>query len=107
MPALTDRELSQLRQWLAMKGPPWNEWECKLHAGNILIGEPVVPLSPRTYKPAPRRRYLAKRLRIVPSWLGPFRLEYWRHTEQWWPLGCRGDLKKIMRYIESREMISP
>jgi hypothetical protein len=107
MLSLTEEDLAQLRQWLAAKRPPWNQWECKLHAGNILILEPVIPLNPRTRKPDPRYRSLTKRLRIVSSIPGPFRLEYWRHTEQWWPLDCRGDLKEIMRCIESREMVPP
>jgi len=107
MRMLTERDLLELRQWLAAKGPPWDGWECRLRAGNILILEPVVPLGPRTHRPDPKRRYLAKRLRIVPSCPGPFSLQYWRHTEQWWPLGCRGNLRKIMQHIESREMISP
>ena len=107
MLALTERDLARLCRWLAAKGPPWNEWECKLRAGEILIRQPVVPLDPRTRRPAPKHRYLAKRLRIVPSCPGPFGLQYWRHTEQWWPLGCRGDLRKIMRHIEPREMASP
>lgn len=43
---LTERDLLELRQWLAATGPPWNEWEFRLHAGNVLILEPVVPLRP-------------------------------------------------------------
>lgn len=96
---LTEQHIDELRSRLAAIGPQWNEWEYKLHAGNIIIYTPVIPWHPKTRKPDPSLRYMAKQLRIVSTTPGPFQLEYWRHTEQWWPLFCKGDVKEIVDYI--------
>ena len=104
MKTLTIECINELRQRLAEKGQLWKEWEYKLHGGNIIIYTPVTPWNPRTYKPNPKQRYLAKHLRIVPSLPGPYQLEYFRHTEQWWPLlPCTGDIKQIADFIEADE----
>jgi len=96
---LTDRHIEELRSRLAAIGPQWSGWEYKLHAGNIIIYTPVTPRNPKTRKPDPSLRCMAKHLRIISTTPGPFQLEYWRHTEQWWPLSCKGDIKGIVKYI--------
>lgn len=96
---LTDKHVEELRSRLAAIGPHWNEWEYKLHGGNIIIYTPVTPWNPKTGKPDPSLRYAAKQLRIISTTPGPFQLEYRRHTEQWWPLPCKGDIKEIVDYI--------
>ena len=95
--------INELRQRLAEKGQLWKEWEYKLHGGNIIIYTPVTPWNPRTCKPDPEQRYLAKRLRIVPSVPGPYRLEYFRCTGQWYPLPCTGSIEEIADSIEADE----
>jgi len=88
-----------LRELMAAKGSRWREWQYKFFRGNIIIGSPVTPWNPRTGQPEPSMRYLAKHLRIVPVIRGPFGLQYWRHTQQWSPLPCVGDLKEIADFI--------
>jgi len=100
---LSTEDIEQLRQRLAEKGPLWSEWEYKLRGGNIIIYTPVTPWDPRTCKPDPERRYMAKHLRIVPSVPGPYGLEYFRHTEQWQQLPCTGTIKEIADFIEADE----
>lgn len=103
MKTLTIECINELRQRLAEKGQLWKEWEYKLHGGNIIIYTPVTPWNPRTCKPDPEQRYLAKHLRIVPSVPGPYRLEYFRYTGQWWPLPCTGSIEEIADSIEADE----
>jgi len=98
---LTTEDIEQLRQRMAEKGPLWSEWEYKLHRGNIIICTPVTPWDPRTCKPDPQRRYMAKHLRIVPSLPGPYGLEYFRHTGRWQPLPCTGSIEEIADLIEA------
>ena len=96
---LTDKHIEELRSRLAAIGPQWDEWQYKLHAGNIIVYTPVTPRNPKTRKPDPPLRYMAKHLRIVSTTPGPFQLEYWRHAEQWWPPSCKGDTEEIVKYI--------
>lgn len=100
---LMDKHVEQLRERFSKKGPPWDQWEYKLRAGKIIIYTPVTPYNPTTHKPDPPLRYMAKHLRIVPAQPGPFQLEYWRHTEQWWPLPWVGDIDEIADRIEADE----
>jgi hypothetical protein len=101
---LTAKEIDELRQRLAEKGHLWDQWEYKLHRGNIVIYTPITPWDPTTCQPDPERRYLAKHLRIVPSVPGPYQLEYYRHTGQWWPLPpCVGDIKDMADFIAADE----
>ena len=104
MKTLTIKDIEELRQRLAEKGSLWQEWQYKLHRGYIIIYTPVTPWNPKTLKPDPERRYLAKHLRIVPSLPGPYQLEYFRHTGQWWPLlPCTGEIKDIANFIKEDE----
>ena len=103
MKTLTTRDIEELRQRLAEKGQLWQEWEYKLHDGNIIIYTPVTPWNSRTAKPDPEQRYLAKHLRIVPSLSGPYRLEYFRHTGRWCPLPCIGSIEELADSIEADE----
>jgi len=96
---LTGQHVEELRSRLAAIGPQWARWEYKLRAGNIILYTPITPWNPKTRKPDPALRYMAKHLRIVSVTPGPFQLQYWRHTEQWWPLSCKGDIKDIVKYI--------
>lgn len=100
---LTKADVEKLRRRFSQKGPLWDQWEYKLRAGNILIYTPVTPFDPKTGKPDPTRRYMCKHLRIVPVHPGPFQLQYWRHTEQWWPLPWVGDIDEIASHIEADE----
>ncbi len=100
---LTDKDIDQLRRRFSSKGLLWDQWEYKLRAGKIIIYTPITPYNPTTNKPDPSLRYMAKHLRIVPTQPGPFQLEYWRHTEQWWPLPWIGDIDEIADQIEADE----
>ena len=97
----TVKDIEQLKQLLAEKGPLWSQWEYKLHRGNIIIYTPVTPWNSETCKPDPEQRYIARHLRIVPSSPDPYGLEYFRHTGQWWPLHCTGSIEKITNSIEA------
>jgi len=99
--ALTERGMDELRNRLAAKDQMWERCRFKLHRGNIIIYTPVTPWNPRTGKPDPEQRYMAKHLRIVPSVPGPYQLEYFRHTEQWWPLPCTGSIEDMAGIIEA------
>lgn len=99
----TNKDIEQLKQLLAEKGPLWSEWEYKLHRGNIVIYTPVTPWNPKTCKPDPEQRYMAKHLRIVPSSPGPYGLEYFRHTGRWCPLPYTGNIEEIADSIEADE----
>jgi len=103
MKTLTMEDIDELRRRLAEKGPLWQQWHYKLHGGNIIIYTPVTPWNSRTSKPDPEKRYLAKHLRIVPSLPGPCQLEYFRHTGQWCPLPCMGNIKEIADSIKADE----
>jgi hypothetical protein len=105
MPAQSDVEL--LRAHLAGKGPLWNRWNVKLHRGNILISDwnpPPDPADQSAFHPEPHRKHL----RIVSSWpVGPFRLEWMRHTGRWWPLLATGIIKQIIKAIDSIPVCAP
>ena len=99
----SERDVDYLRQRFSQKGPPWDQLQFKLRADTIIIYTPITPFNPRTGKPDPALRYLAKHLRIVPSQPGPFTLQYWRHTEQWQSLPCTGGIREIADSIEADE----
>jgi hypothetical protein len=60
MKVLTVESINELRYSLAEKGRLWDEWEYKLHRGNIIIYTPITLWDPTAGKPDPKRRYLAK-----------------------------------------------
>ncbi len=97
----TTKDIEQLKQLLAEKGPLWSEWEYKLNRGNIIIYTPVTLWNSKTCKPDPEQRYMSKHLRIVPSSPGPYGLEYFRHTGRWCQLPCTGSIEEIADLIEA------
>ena len=72
---LTQRDLDELRILLAKGDKKRAEWEYKLYRDNIIISVPVIPWNPKTRKPDPSMRYMAKFLRVVPTPGGPFQLD--------------------------------
>ena len=101
MRVLGKEDAVRLGDLLAARRSKWSEWECKALRGNIIVYTPVTPWNSETQEPDPSMRYMARRWRVVPEPGGPFRLEYMRHTEQWWPvLNAVGDLNKIAKLIE-------
>ncbi len=99
--ALTQRDLDELRTLLTKGEKKRAEWQYKLHRDNIIISVPVIPWNPKTKKPDPSLRYMAKFLRVVPTPGGPFQLEYMRHTGQWWPIfDAKGDIEAIAKFID-------
>ncbi len=97
MRVLNKGDAAELSKLLTAK---WSEWECKARGDNIIVYVPIIPWNPKTRKPDPSMRYMDKHWRVVPEPGGPFRLEYMRHTGQWWPVfDAVGDLKKIAGHI--------
>jgi hypothetical protein len=91
----------RLGELLKARWSRWSEWECKFYRDNIIIYIPVTPWNPKTRRSDPSMRYMAKHWRVVPEPGGPFRLEYMRHTGQWWPaFEAIGNLEKIAKLIE-------
>ena len=100
MRALSKDDAAELSKLLAAMQTEWAEWECKSRGDNILVYVPVTPWNPKTRKPDPSQRYMDKHWRVVSEPGGPLRLEYMRHTGQWWPVfDAVGDLKKIAGHI--------
>ncbi len=100
MRVLTKDDAAELSKLLIARQPEWSEWECKAHRDNILVYVPITPWDPKTREPDPSMRYLDKHWRVAPEPGGPFRLEYMRHTGQWWPVfDAVGNLKKIAGHI--------
>ena len=100
MRALSKSDTAELSKLLSARQAEWSEWECKARADNILVYVPITPWNPKTRKPDPSMRYMDKHWRVVPDPGGPFRLEYMRHTGQWWPVfDAVGNLKKIAGHI--------
>jgi hypothetical protein len=100
MQVLRADDAAELSRLLAARRAEWSEWECKARGGNTLVYVPITPRNPKTRKPDPSMRYMERQWRVVPEPGGPFRLEYMRHTGQWWPVfDAVGDLKKIAGHI--------
>ena len=100
MQVLTKDDATELSKLLTARQPEWSEWECKVHRDNILVYVPITPWNPKTRKPDPSMRYMDKHWRVVSEPGGLFRLEYMRHTGQWWPVfDAVGNLKKIAGHI--------
>ena len=103
MRVLSKDDASELSKLLTDSQAEWSEWECRARGANILVYVPIVPWNSKTCKPDPSRRYMDKHWRVVPEPGGPFRLEYMRHTGQWWPVfDAVGELKKIAGHIEEQ-----
>ncbi|MHC4444661.1 MAG: hypothetical protein ACYTF1_11595 [Planctomycetota bacterium] len=101
MRVLVKYDVEKLRSLLAEKRTKWNDWEFRLYRNNIIVYVPIVPKDPKTGKPDPADRYKIKHLKIVPEPGGPFRLEYMRHTDQWWPFqDAVGNIQNIANFIE-------
>lgn len=97
---LSKDDAAELSRLLTDRKSEWVEWECKLRGDNILVYVPITPWNPKTHKPDPSKRYMEKPWRVVPVPGGLFRLEYKRHTGQWWPVcDSVGELIKIAGYI--------
>ena len=100
MRTLSKGDAAELSKLLSARQAEWSEWECKAHGDNILVYVPITPWNSKTRKPDPSMRYMDKIWRVVPEPGGLFRLEYMRHTWQWWPVfDAVGDLKKIAGHI--------
>lgn len=101
MRVLDKDDAVRLGELLKAKRSRWSEWKCQLYRDNIIVYIPITPWNPKTRRPDPSMRYMAKQWRVVPEPRGPFQLEYMRHTEQWWPvLNGVGNLEKIAKLIE-------
>jgi len=101
MRVLGKDDVVHLGELLSAKRREWSEWECKLFRGNIIVYVPITPWNSKTRRPDPSQRYMAKRWRVVPEPGGPFRLEYMRHTGQWWPVfEAVGDIERIAGFIQ-------
>ena len=100
MRVLSMDDAAELSKLLETTKAEWSEWECTVRGDNILVYVPITPWNPKTGKPDPSLRCTDKRWRVVPESGGPFRLEYMRHTGQWWPVfDAVGDLEKIAGHI--------
>ncbi len=103
MRVLSKDDAAELGKLLTAVHSEWSEWECKAHRDHILVYVPITPWNSKTRKPDPSRRYMDKQWRVAPEPGGPFRLEYMRHTGQWWPVfDASGDLKKIAGHISNQ-----
>ena len=101
MRVLSQDDLDRLKKLLTTSSPKRQEWEYKLHGGNIIIYVPIIPWNPDTGKHDSSMRYMAKHLRIVSVPGGPFQLEYMRHTGQWSSMyDAIGDLETVVKNIE-------
>lgn len=93
-------DLDSLRKLLVIKGIKWQDWECKLHNGNIIIYSPAPPLDAKANKHGHPKRRMVKHLRVVPEAGGPFRLQHLLHKRRWCPIdGSVGDLETIADFI--------
>jgi len=100
MQTLGKGDAAELSQLLTARKAEWSVWEYKLHRDNILIYVPIPPLNLDNRKPESSVCCMEKLWRVAPVPGGPFRLEYLRHTGQWWPVfDAVGELKKIAGHI--------
>lgn len=100
MQVLGKDDAAELSKLLSARNAVWSEWECRARGDNLLVYVPITPWNTKTRNPEPSLRYMHKHWRVVPEPGGPLRLEYMRHTGQWWPVfGAVGDLKKIAAHI--------
>ena len=95
-------DLDSLRKLLVIKGTKWQDWECRLHSGNIIIYSPAPSLSYEVGKLDPSKRRVEKRFRVVPEPGGPCRLEHMRLKGRWCPIDdALGDLEAITEFIRT------
>ncbi|MBI1827402.1 MAG: hypothetical protein HY287_10670 [Planctomycetes bacterium] len=100
MRVLNNDDATQLSKILVSKHLEWSDWQYKVFLGNVVIYVPVTPWNPKTHKPDPSMRYMARQWRVVPEPGGPFQLEYMRHTGKWWPMfDAVGSLEEIAKHI--------
>ncbi len=102
MRTLDKDDVGRLRKLLVIKGTKWQDWECRLHSGNIIIYSPVPSLSCELGKLDPSKRRVEKHFRVVPEPGRPFRLEHMRRKGRWCPIDdAVGDLEAIAEFIKT------